>query len=169
MRSDRRQHTNVDAGGGERPSDDPTVATIVARTGENKHAALQCIGKSDCDLTGGGSPGPTHHRARGNTLGDGSQVYRLGFSAGDYRGERAQSRRGERSAPRILALERAIEVEYLGELLACVGRLAHEQTEIYEGEDDVAKIEGALHAPGLEDDASHDAEPFDGEIPTGER
>ncbi len=72
------------------------------------------------------------------------------------------------SAPRIFALEGLIEIEHVGELVAGVRRLAHEQSELDERKDRIAEIGRARHAPTLEDDARHDAKPVEGEIPAGE-
>src|SRR6185295_16708659 len=83
--------------------------------------------------------------------------------------ENPQSRDGVRPAPRVLAIERLIEVEDAGELLARVGRLAHEKAEVDEREHDVAEIRSTLDSPALEDEARHDAEAVEREITGGER
>src|SRR5260221_3853695 len=75
-------------------------------------------------------------------------------------------RSGELRAPRIVALERLIEVEDFAELVPRVRRLAHQQLEIHEREDDVAEVCGRVHAPVIKDEARHDAEAVQRQIAT---
>src|SRR5215211_3495835 len=69
-----------------------------------------------------------------------------------------------RPIPRVVALERLLELEHADELVARVAREADEKAEVDEGEDDVAEVGGAAHAPVLEHDAREDAEPLQGEV-----
>src|SRR2546421_11122659 len=76
---------------------------------------------------------------------------------------RAASRQLD-TAPRIFALERAVEVEDADELLAPVSRLADEESEVDEREDDVADVGGGADAPVVQHQARHDAVAFEREI-----
>ncbi len=75
----------------------------------------------------------------------------------------------ERAAPGILALECLIEIKHVDELAPGVGGLAHEQTEIDEGEHDGADVATGPHSPVLEHWARHDPEPIEGHIPASQR
>ena len=66
-----------------------------------------------------------HLRHAGSSEGR-SIVFRSGWSSDELR------------APRVVALERLIEIEDGDELVSGVGRLAHEQLELHQGEHDVA-------------------------------
>src|SRR5687767_2554444 len=70
-------------------------------------------------------------------------------------------------APRILTLEGPIEVEDVGEIVARVGRLAEEESEIDEGEHDIADVGGAAHTPVVQDDPRGQAEALEGEVAAG--
>ena len=91
---------------GERARDDPSVAAVVAGTGEDEDASLQIIGKAIGDFCSGGGAGALHQRARWYSSGDGRRIPRCGLSPGYDSNEGTQSRYGVRPAPRILAIER---------------------------------------------------------------
>src|SRR5262245_26603849 len=59
--------------------------------------------------------------------------------------------------PRIVALERAVEIENIREFVFRVGRLADQQPELDQREHDIADVTGALDAPVLEYHAGHHA------------
>ncbi len=73
------------------------------------------------------------------------------------------------TAPRIFALECLIEIEDFHELVARVGGLAHEQSQIHEREHDVADVTAAAYAPVLEHEARHHAEALEGQVAARER
>src|SRR6185437_4341461 len=75
----------------------------------------------------------------------------------------------QRAAPGIFALERAIEIEHVNELVSGVGRLTHEQTQINQREYHIADVRAAPDAPMLEHHASHHAEPLQRQVAAGER
>src|ERR1041385_3389811 len=73
------------------------------------------------------------------------------------------------ATPGILPLERLIELEDVEELVARVGRLAHQQAEIHEREDHVAKVRRGFDSPALENQTRHDPEALEREIAAGKR
>ena len=74
----------------------------------------------------------------------------------------------QNSRPRVLPLERLIEVEDLDEFVTRVRGLAHQQTEVYEREYDITDVGAGANAPVLEDDARHHAKALEGQIAAGE-
>src|ERR1700719_87423 len=58
--------------------------------------------------------------------------------------------RGGRGVPGIIAVERVLEVEHAGEIVARVAGLAEQQAKIHQGEHDVPEVGGGCDAPVLE-------------------
>ena len=75
----------------------------------------------------------------------------------------------ELRTPGVVALERLVEVEDPEELIARIGRLAHEQLELDEGEHDVADVGGAANAPVLQHDPRQNPKTLQSQVATGER
>src|SRR5687768_17774685 len=59
-------------------------------------------------------------------------------------------------APGIIPLESAVEIVDTGEVVAGVVRLAHQEPELHEREDDVTNVRRRTDAPVLEDRSRHD-------------
>src|ERR1041385_6728317 len=75
----------------------------------------------------------------------------------------------DRPAPRVFPLERLVEVEDVDELVAAVGRLAHEEPEVDQREYDIPDLAARPDAPMLEDEAGHDAKALERQIPARKR
>jgi hypothetical protein len=118
---------------------------------------------------GGRGAGTLHQRSRGNSSDEVSLVEQRGLRSRNDACERTQSRFGVRSAPWVFAIECLVEVVHVGEFLARIGRLAHEESEVDQREHDVTNVGGALHSPALEDEARHDAEALAREVAARQR
>ncbi len=93
----------------------------------------------------------------------------IGCSGSGAAARPADRSSGELRAPRIVAFERLIEVEDFAEFVSCVRRLAHQQLEIHEREDDVAEVRGGVHTPVIQHETRHDAEAVERQIAAGQR
>src|SRR6266540_3532737 len=69
-----------------------------------------------------------------------------------------------RAVPGIVLLEGLVEVVNAEEFVATVLRLAEQEAELHEGEDDIADVGGRFDSPEFENEACHHAVPLQGEI-----
>ena len=90
VRSARRDgfhDAHRDADGVERARDDPSVATVVARAGDDDDALRQVVGKARGDLGGGCRAGALHERARRDARRNGRSVARRAGGVDDARAD----------------------------------------------------------------------------------
>jgi hypothetical protein len=71
-----------------------------------------------------------------------------------------------RRVPGIVALERAIEIENVDEVVLGIRRLADQETELDECEHDITDVTGTANAPVFQHDARHYTVTFEREPAT---
>ena len=68
--------------------------------------------------------------------------------------------------PGIVAVERLVEAEHIGEIETRVGRLANEEPEIDQREHYITDVRSRAHTPVIQHEASHHTKAVDCEVTT---